>query len=115
LRTRRTWEAKFDERSGGFEIALRKKAIAIPAPSCQMDFLILKIPFYYPENPKQASLSERRAVYDALVSFQAAGRGILTARVEAAAPLARSGARGAELAACNLMFAFPVSVQVSAQ
>jgi hypothetical protein len=115
LRARRTWEAKFDEQSGGFEIALRKKAIAIPAPSCRMDFLILKIPFYYPETPKQASLSERRAIYDALVAFQAAGRGILTARVEAPAPFARIGARGAELTACNLMFAFPVSVQVSAQ
>jgi hypothetical protein len=115
LRTRRTWEAKFDEQSGGFEIALRKKAIAIPAPSCQMDYLILKIPFYYPENPKQASPSERRAIYDAFVAFQAAGRGVLTARVEAPAPLARIGARGAELAACNLMFAFPVAVQVSAQ
>ena len=80
-----------------------------------MDFLILKIPFYYPENPKQASLSERRAIYDAFVAFQAAGRGMLTARVEAPTPFARIGARGAELAACNLMFAFPVSVQVSAQ
>jgi hypothetical protein len=115
LRTRRTWEAKFDERSGSFEIALRKKATAIPAPRCQMDFLILKIPFYYPENPKQASLRERRAIYDAFVAFQAGDRGILTARVEAPEPFARIGARGAELAACNLMFAFPVAVQVSAQ
>lgn len=65
--------------------------------------------------PQQASSSERRAIYDAFVAFQAPGRGILTAHVEAPEPLARIGARGAELAACNPMFAFPVSVQVSAQ
>jgi hypothetical protein len=102
LHTRRTWPAGFDEQQGGFEIALRKKAVAIPAPSCNMDFLILKIPFYYPETPKQASVSERRAIYDAFVAFQAGGKGILTARVEAPAPLARTGSRGVELAACNL-------------
>jgi hypothetical protein len=114
LRTRRTWAAAVDEQ-GGFEIALRKKAVAIPAPSCNMDFLILKIPFYYPETPKQASVSERRAIYQAFAAFQAGGKGILTARVEAPAPLARTGARGVELAACNLYFAFPLSVEVTAQ
>ena len=115
LHTRHTWAAAFDLQSGAFEIALRKKAVAIPAPSCNMDYLILKIPFYYPENPKQASVSERRAIYDAFMAFQAAGSGILTARVEAPAPFSRTGARGAELAACNLLFAFPLSAQVSAQ
>jgi hypothetical protein len=115
LGTRRAWAAGFDERLGGFEIALRKKAVAIAAPSCRMDFLILTIPFYYPENPKQASLSERRAIYDAFAAFQAVGSGTLTARVEAPAPIARAGARGPELAACNLYFAFPLSVQVSAR
>jgi hypothetical protein len=115
LRTRRPWAAAFDEQSGGFEIALRKKAVAIPAPGCNMDFLILKIPFYYPETPKQASVGERRAIYDAFVAFQAGGRGILTARVEAPAPLARTGSHGVELAACNLYFAFPLSVQVTAR
>ena len=38
LRTRRPWAAGFDERSGAFEIALRKKAVAISAPRCQMVF-----------------------------------------------------------------------------
>lgn len=117
LRTRRTWAAGFDESSGAFEIAVRKKAVAIRAPRCQMDFLILKIPFYYPENPKQASVTERRSVYDAFVAFQRDGSGGLTARVEAPASLSlsRIGANGIELAACNLYFAFPLSVQVSAQ
>jgi hypothetical protein len=115
LHTRRTWAAGFDGQFGGFEIALRKKAISIPAPGCNMEFLILKIPFYYPETPKQASVSERRAIYDAFAAFQAGGKGVLTARVEAPAPLARTGARGVELAACNLYFAFPLSVGVSAQ
>jgi hypothetical protein len=117
LRTRRPWAAGFDESSGAFEIALRKKAVAIPAPRCQMDFLILKIPFYYPDTPKQASVSERRTIYDAFVAFQAGGSGSLTARVEAPASvsLSRMGANGIELAACNLYFAFPLSVHVSAQ
>ena len=115
LPTRRTWVAGFDERSGAFEIALRKKAFAIPAPRCRVDFLILAIPFYYPENPKRASVSERRAIYDAFAAFQARGSGSLTAHVEAPAGLARIGANGIELAACNLYFAFPLSVQVSAQ
>jgi len=96
-----------------FEIALRKKAVAIPAPRCRTDYLILAIPFYYPENPKQASVSERRAIYDAFVTFGAGGSGSLTARVEAPAGPARAGANGIELAACNLYFAFPLSVQVS--
>jgi hypothetical protein len=115
LRSRRTWAAGFDEHSGAFEIALRKKAVAIPAPRCRMDFLILAIPFYYPETPKQASVSERRAIYDAFVALQAGGSGSLTARVEAPESLARIGANGIELAACNLYFAFPLSVQVSAR
>jgi hypothetical protein len=113
LHTRRAWAAGFDERSGGFEIALRKKAVAIPAPRCQMDYLILTIPSYYPENPKQASVSERRAIYDAFVAFQAAGGGRLAARVEAPAGLASIGANGVALTACNLYFAFPLSAQVS--
>ena len=113
LRTRRAWAAEFDERSGGFEIALRKKAIAIPAPRCQMDFLIMTISSYYPENPKQASVSERRAIYDAFVAFQAGGGGRLAAQVEAPGGLASIGTNGVALAACNLYFAFPLSAQVS--
>jgi hypothetical protein len=77
-----------------------------------MDYLIFKIPFYYPETPKQASVAERRKVYDAFVSAQAKDRSVVTARVEA--PLNVSLARMAngrfELVACSLFFAFPLSV-----
>ena len=104
--------AGFDEQSGAFEIALRKTAVAIPAPQCRMEFLILKIPFYHHDTPKQATVSERRAIYDSFVAFQAGGSGRLTARVEAPLGLARRGRSGVELAACNLLFAFPLSVQV---
>jgi len=116
LQTRRTWIAAFDERSGGFEIAVRKAAVSIPAPQCRMDYLILKIPFYYPETPKQASAAERRKIYDAFASLQSSGKGSITARVEA--PLNVSLARMAngrfELTACSLFFAFPLSVKLSA-
>lgn len=111
LRTRRTWAAEFDKGFGRFEIAVRKKAVPIPAPQCRMDHLILKIPFYYPETPKQASVSERRAVYDAFATLQAAGS--VTARVEAPEAFARKGPRGVELTSCSLLFAFPLSVQAS--
>ena len=60
-------------------------------------------------------MSERRAIYDAFVSFQAGGSDSLTARVEAPLGLAHTGPKGIELAACNLYFAFPLSVKVSAQ
>jgi len=112
LPARRAWAAKFDEQ-GGFEIAVRKKAVAIAAPQCRIDWLILKIPFYYPENPKQASVSERRAVYDAFVAQQAAGSSSLAVRVEAPESLARKGPRGVELTSCSLFFPFPLSVQPS--
>ncbi len=114
LKTRHAWADEFDARLGGFEAALRKTAVAIPAPRCRMDYLILKIPFYYPENPKQASVAERRAVYDALVALQAKGSGSLTARVEAPVPIGETVAGRAQLTACNLYFAFPLSVKASA-
>lgn len=47
------------------------------------------------------------------MAFQADGGGSLTARVEAPEPIARKGRSGFELTACNLYFAFPLSVQVS--
>jgi hypothetical protein len=112
LHTRHTWIAAFDDQTGAFEVAVRKTAVDIPAPECRMDYLILKIPFYYPETPKQASVSERRTVYDALVGIKDKG-GSVTARVEAPDSLARMGPKGFELAACNLYFALPLSVQVS--
>lgn len=112
LHTRRTWAPGFDDKQGGFEIAVRKTAVAIPAPQCRMDYLVLTIPFYYPENPKQASVAERRAVYDAFVALQARGSGSLTMRVEAPETIARRGPRGVALTACNLYSAFPPAVQV---
>jgi hypothetical protein len=50
--------------------------------------------------------------YDALVALQAKNEGSVVAGVEAPEPLARRGKRGMELSACNLYFAFPLSVQV---
>jgi hypothetical protein len=96
LHTRHTWPAGFDDQSGAFQVALRKTAVAIPAPQCRMDYLILDIPSYYPETPKQAS-----------------GRGRVTARVEAPLGLSRTGPSGVELVACNLYFVLPLSVQAS--
>ena len=80
-----------------------------------MDHLILTIPFYYPENPKQASVNERRAIHDQLVAPQGSGRGSVSMRVEAplAVGLARVNGRRVELTACNLYFALPLSVQFS--
>jgi hypothetical protein len=113
LRTSHAWVTGFDDRTGNFEVALRKTAVPIAAPKCRMDFLILKIPFYYPENPKQASGSERRSVYDALLALQTRATGNMAVRVEAPPGFARIGASGPELTACNLLFALPLSVQVS--
>jgi hypothetical protein len=113
LRTRHAWPTEFDARTGAFEVALRKTAVAIPAAQCRMDYLILTIPFYYPETPKQASVAERHAIYDALVMLQSGGNGSITARVDAPEGLARMRRGRMELAACNLYFAFPLSVQLS--
>jgi hypothetical protein len=114
LKTRYQWTPGFDDR-GRFKIAVRKAAVAIPAPQCRMDYLILELPFYYPETPKQASVEERRKIYDSFVSLQTSGKGSITARVEA--PLSVSLARMVngrfELTACSLFFAFPLSVQTS--
>ena len=55
LNTRHHWKWKFED---GFEVAVRKSAIPIPAPKCRMDYLILTIPSLYPESP-QASPAER--------------------------------------------------------
>ena len=118
LHTRRQWITGFNEQSGVFEVALRRKAIPIPAPQCHMDYLILTIPGYYPDGPRHASepsVRERRAVYDALLALQAKGNGRSIVGVEAPEPLARRGRRGIELLACNLYFALPLSVQVLTQ
>jgi len=113
LHTRRSWAAGFDERLGTFDVAVRRAAVPIPAPNCRMDYLILTIPRYYPETPKQASVGERRTVYDALVALQGTRGGSMTVGVEAPPPLAEKRANRVELTACNLYFALPLSVQVS--
>ena len=113
LHTRRSWVAGFDDQAGGFEVALRKTSVAIQAPKCRMEYLILEIPTYYPENPKRASPGERRTVYDALLRIQERGGGSMTARVEAPLGLFRKVATGTELTACNLYFALPLSMQIS--
>lgn len=117
LKTRHAWAAGFDEHTGAYEVALRKTTVPIPAPRCRMEYLILIIPSYYPENPKQASVAERRAVYDALVALQTSGGGSITARVEApeVVGLSRTASGRRELTACNLYFALPLSVKVSTQ
>jgi hypothetical protein len=115
LKTRHTWAPGFDESWGAFDVALRKNAAAVPAPRCRMDYLILRIPTYYPENPKKASVAERRAVYDALVVLQARGSGGLSARVEAPVPIGQMRGARIELTACNLYFALPLSVKAAPQ
>jgi hypothetical protein len=108
LHTRHHWIEEFDEQNGKFEIAVRKSAFPVAAPQCHMDYLILDMPLYYPETPKQAPLSERRAVYDALLAIAASGKGALSAHVE---PLqyARKGPSGPELTSCNIYFVLPLA------
>jgi hypothetical protein len=108
LHSRHDWNWKFDERDGKFEVAVRKSAFPIPAPQCRMDYLILSMPLYYPENPKQAPLSERRAVYDALLAMQSTGKGTLSAHAEAL-HYVRQGPSGAELTTCNIYFVLPLA------
>lgn len=94
----RRWAWQFD-RGGGFEVAVRKSAIPIEAPGCRTDYLILAMPVYYPENPKQAPLAERRAVYDALLQMKRTGTGSMTVRFETEGP---------KLATCNIYFTLPL-------
>jgi hypothetical protein len=112
LKTRHHWVEQFDA-SGNFEVAVARGAVSIPSPQCRMDYLILKIPFYYPENPKQASLSERQSVYDCLVALQERDNGSVSMRVEAPLGLARGSGRRMELTSCSLFVALPLAVQFS--
>ncbi len=105
LNPRRNWAWRFD--AGVFEVAVRKSAVPIPAPQCRMDYLILRMPAYYPENPKQASMEERRAVYDALANMKKTGRGGLKVRFEAL-EYWRRGPSGPELTTCNIYFSLPL-------
>jgi hypothetical protein len=112
LKTRHQWDGRFDA-SGSFEVAVLRTAVAIASPKCRMDYLIVRIPFYYPENPKKASVSERRSVYDTLVALQESGNGSVTMQVEAPEDLARTVGRRIELTSCSLFVALPLSVQFS--
>jgi hypothetical protein len=111
LKTRHHWVDQFGER-GNFEIAVSRTAVAIVS-QCRMDYLILKIPFYYPENPKRASLSERRSIYDSLLALQDSGNGSVSMRVEAPLGLGRTISRRTELTSCSLFVALPLSVEFS--
>ena len=108
LRSRHHWKWEFNEQIGTFEIAVRKAAFPAAAPQCRMDYLILSMPSYYPETPKQAPLTERRAVYDALLTMQETKKGILPVHVDALF-YARKGPRGAELTTCNIFFVLPLA------
>jgi hypothetical protein len=108
LHAPRHWNWEFDEQNGKFEIAVRKSAFPVPAPQCHMDYLILSMPLYYPETPKQAPLSERRAVYDALLAMQTTGKGALPAHVEALF-YTRQGPSGPALTTCNIYFVLPLA------
>jgi hypothetical protein len=72
-----------------------------------MPYLILTMPLYYPENPKQAPLPQRRAVYDALLTMQQTRKGSLQVQTEASYYV-RQRASGAELTTCNLYFVLPL-------
>lgn len=108
LHARHHWNWKFNEQDGKFEIAVRKSAFPVAAPQCHTDYLILGMPLYYPENPKQAPLSERRAVYDAVLAMQATGKGALSAQVETPHD-AREGPAAPRLTACNIYFVLPLA------
>ena len=106
LQTRHEWQWRFDV-NGKFEVALVKSASPVPAPQCRMPYLILAMPLYYPETPKQAPLAERRAVYDDLLKMQDTKKATLQVQTE---PLYyfKYGASGAELTTCNLYFVLPL-------
>ena len=108
LKTRHHWNGTFNEQFGTFEIAVRKAAFPAEAPQCRADYLILAMPAYYPENPKQSPMAERRAVYDSLLSMQEKKSGRLPVRVEALSYM-RNGPHGPELTTCNIYFVLPLA------
>jgi hypothetical protein len=101
----RRWAWNSD--GGQFEVAVRKSAIPVPAPQCRMEYLILKMPAYYPENPAQATPAERQAVYDALMKIRKEGKGALKVRFDALW-YSRQGSSGTELTTCNIYFSLPL-------
>jgi hypothetical protein len=105
LNSARKWMWKFTD--GQFEVAVRKSAVPVAAPQCKAEYLILKMPMYYPENPAQAPMAERQAVYDALLAIQKAGKGGLKVRFDALW-YSRKGPSGPELTTCNIYFSLPL-------
>ena len=105
MNRRHRWVWEFN--AGEFEVAVRKTAIPVSAPQCQMEYLILRMPVYYPENPAQATTEERKAVYDALVSIKKAGKGGLKIRFDALW-YSRHEPSGPELTTCNIYFSLPL-------
>jgi len=77
-----------------------------------MDYLILTMPHFYIENPAQAPIAERRAVYDALLNIKEANRGSLTVHFDALW-YARQGPSGPELTTCNIYFTLPLSKEAA--
>jgi hypothetical protein len=108
LHTHRSWRSFFDDQSGTFEVALKKSASPVPAPACKMDYVILGMVEYYPEDPRQAPLADRKAVYDRLLKIQDTGKGEFIARVQPDY-FVRRGPSGPELTGCNLYFVLPLS------
>ncbi len=105
LNTRHKWKWRLNE--GDFEVAVRKSALSVPAPQCRMDYVILTMPTYYPEGPAQATLAERQAIYDALLSINRAGKGSLKIRFDALW-YSRQRPSGLELTTCNIYFTLPL-------
>jgi len=108
LHTHRSWRSIFDDHSGTFEVALKKSASPVPAPACKTDYVILGMVDYYPEDPRQAPLADRRAVYDRLLKIQDTGTGEFVARVQPEY-FVRKGPSGPELTGCNLYFVLPLT------
>ena len=105
LKTRRRWAWQFE--NGKFEVAVRKSAIPLPSSDCRMEYLVLAMPVYYPENPAQAPMAERRAVYDALLRMQKEAKGSLRVVFDALW-YTRNGPAGPRLTTCNIYFKLPL-------
>jgi hypothetical protein len=53
LRSRHHWSWEFNEQAGTFEIAVRKAVFPAASLQCRMDYLILSMPSYHHDTPKQ--------------------------------------------------------------
>jgi hypothetical protein len=108
LKSRHHWVWRFNtEIVDGFDIAVRKSAIPILATKCRMDYLILTTGAPYSE---PAPVTERRAVYDALLKLQETGEGSLTVHFEGEV---HKGPSGPELTGCNIYFVLPLAADAA--